>query len=234
MSVFCVYTHAKPDGSIFYVGKGSLKRAKEIRRKNNPHHCHIVAKYGRGNIQTDWIICDSEEDALAREIEAIQYLRSVGHNLVNITLGGDGVTGLKHSAITKAKISVASLGRKKPESMRIKLSAKMSGANNPMYGKEKTIKEKKQQSKKVSGLKNGNADHKIYLFRHKNGLEFIGAQTEFRKIIGIPQSCLAHHMRGKHKSTFGWQKIKEINIFTPHAMQAAIEKKDVPTIREIN
>lgn len=209
MSVFCVYTHAKPDGSIFYVGKGSLRRAKHIQRKNNPHHSHVVAKYGRENIQIDWIICESEEDALAKEMEAIQYLRSVGHNLVNITLGGDGVTGLRHSLTTKARISAGTKGQKKPESMKRKLSARVSGKGNPMYGRAKTVIEKARQSEKVGGLKNGRADHTVYVFRHENGTEFVGTQFEFRKAMGIPQSCLAHHMSGRYKSTFGWHKVIE-------------------------
>jgi hypothetical protein len=111
--------------------------------------------------------------------------------------------------VTKAKISAGTRGRKKPESMRLKLSARVSGAGNPMYGRAKTFKERAHQSEKVGGLNNGRADHTVYLFRHKDGAEFIGTQFEFRKAMGIPQSCLAHHMNGRFKSTFGWHKVIE-------------------------
>jgi len=56
----------------------------------------------------------SEQDAFALEISRIAHWREIGCDLVNQTLGGDGASGNVHSAETRAKISKANKGRKKP------------------------------------------------------------------------------------------------------------------------
>jgi hypothetical protein len=98
---FYTYLHCRPDGTPFYVGKGFGNRAYHIERNRNPHHRHIVAKYGAMNIRVYIFECDSETQALTDEIHQIAQLRAEGHNLANITNGGDGVSGLVHSEKTR-------------------------------------------------------------------------------------------------------------------------------------
>ena len=54
---FGVYVHLKPDGTVFYVGKGGEDRAKVLIRDNRGHKA-IVEKYklDEGNFASE---CDS-------------------------------------------------------------------------------------------------------------------------------------------------------------------------------
>lgn len=106
---FGVYVHLKPDGTVFYVGKGGEDRAKVLIRNNRGHKA-IVEKYGKENIQIRWFPCRSETHALRREVELIDLLRLAGVRLVNATNGGDGTSGLKMSETSRRKLSEA--GRK--------------------------------------------------------------------------------------------------------------------------
>ena len=83
------YIHCKPDGVPFYVGKGTLRRAKYLGERN-PHHKSIVAKYGTDNILKGWIECSSDKIALALEVGLIKCLRRMGVKLSNYTDGGEG------------------------------------------------------------------------------------------------------------------------------------------------
>jgi predicted GIY-YIG superfamily endonuclease len=120
---FYVYLHLRPDGRAFYVGKGTLARTKNIDRRANPHHTHIVSKYGRDNIAVRVIPCGSEDMALETEKRIIFELRSRGINLVNCTSGGEGTSGMVHTASAKAKITAALRGRVVSPATRGKISA---------------------------------------------------------------------------------------------------------------
>jgi len=115
--VFYTYAHVKPDGEIFYIGKGKERRAWD-KRNRNPYWHNIVNKYG----YEVKILADSidEELALLCEIEAIDIYNRRGFKLCNITIGGDGFCGGKHTEEAKKKMS---LQRK--------------GLNNGMYGKKR-------------------------------------------------------------------------------------------------
>lgn len=106
MTEFYVYEYWRPDKNVcFYVGKGHDKRAWEFRRR---HHCgHIIRKLQRSGLMVDVrIVCDGlqEAQALKLEIERIAMWRKAGVRLSNVTAGGEGVTGLKHSEATRALI----------------------------------------------------------------------------------------------------------------------------------
>jgi hypothetical protein len=111
--VFGVYTHAKPDGTVFYVGKGTEKRARNKRRSENSGHCTIVGKHGTAKIVACFYPCESEAHAFAEEIRMIAALRSRGIRLVNKTDGGEGASGHKASEETKRRLREALTGKKK-------------------------------------------------------------------------------------------------------------------------
>jgi len=87
---FYVYLHCKPDGTVFYVGKGCLKRAKSKGQRNLAWR--EVAKDG----YTISIIADNLPENIAYDIEknVIAYFFPMG-NLVNVQAGG-GPTGFHH------------------------------------------------------------------------------------------------------------------------------------------
>ena len=137
---FYVYTHAKPDGQIFYVGKGIGIRAKDFCRRNDWHK-KVTQKYGRDNIKICAYEVFDEVHAYAIERQLISILRKAGYELCNIDPGGQGrlgvrlseehkqklrVAGLGHavSKETRARIGAAGIGRKPSAAARMKMSQK--------------------------------------------------------------------------------------------------------------
>jgi len=97
-----VYQHKKADtNKIFYVGKGTAKRSKQRSGRSEYWH-RTVNKHGfiveiiKDNID--------EEFAFLIEKEAIDIYRRRGIKLVNITDGGEGSSGYKHTKEHKAKM----------------------------------------------------------------------------------------------------------------------------------
>lgn len=110
---FYTYLHCKPNMMPFYVGKGFGKRAYNLVRRRNPHHQHIVKKYGAQNILVFVFPCDSEIQALADEIQHIAQLRRDGFELCNQTNGGDGVSN--PTPAIREKIGRGQRGKKRAQ-----------------------------------------------------------------------------------------------------------------------
>ena len=126
-----------------YVGKGSRDRWKS-HRKSNSRLGRVLRKIYR--LTDSWIIPtiifhDTEQIALAEEIRLIrEYGREdlcVG-TLLNLTNGGDGSSGHKHS-----------------ESHKKYMSEKQSGVKNPFYGKDHSQEIKRLLSDLHKGHKRG-------------------------------------------------------------------------------
>jgi hypothetical protein len=94
---YYTYLHLKADTSeVFYVGKGKASRSRANSDLNRSLHWHnVVAKHGLlVQIAAHWT---DEEDAYLHEVLLIACFRDIGAPLVNLTEGGDGVRGHKHS-----------------------------------------------------------------------------------------------------------------------------------------
>ena len=91
---FYVYTHARPDGSVFYVGKGHGRRAWDLApSRRSRHHRNIVNKHGLQAILVDVIPCETEAAAFTLEREMIARLKAEGVGVLNRTEGGEGCSG---------------------------------------------------------------------------------------------------------------------------------------------
>lgn len=111
MQDFYVYIHSRiSSGEPFYVGKGRGARA-HSHASRNPHWKNIVRKEDGRNVNLVAHDLD-EEFALLLEIETIDKLRRVGAALVNITDGGDGVSGLRHTPASRLKMALSQIGKK--------------------------------------------------------------------------------------------------------------------------
>jgi hypothetical protein len=118
--MYYTYAHIRLDtNAIFYIGKGKGKRL-HTTSGHNRHWTRVVKKHGYKAIKLcDW---DAEADALQHVICMIKYLRNKGLNLVNVTSGGGGVSGLPCSEETKLKISASLIGRPLSEEHKLKIS----------------------------------------------------------------------------------------------------------------
>ncbi len=91
---FYAYTHARPDGSVFYIGKGMERRAWDFSpSRRSLHHQNIVRKHGREHIIVTLLPAVSEAEAFAIEQREIEKARSAGVRLINLTTGGEGCSG---------------------------------------------------------------------------------------------------------------------------------------------
>jgi len=102
------YIHCKPDGTPFYVGKGSLRRAKYLGERN-AHHQNIVKKYGSKNILKGMVECSTDDIAYMLEQGLIKVLAKMGIRLCNLTVGGEG--GKSPTEETRLKLSEAAKKR---------------------------------------------------------------------------------------------------------------------------
>lgn len=123
---FYVYVHRRAsDGRVFYVGKGTGRRAWALNGRNKHWH-NIVAKHGcsveiaQYGMQ-EWWAFELERDLIS------SYGRE---SLCNLTDGGDGASGAKRSIevrkrmsdfnpmknpIHRAAVSAAKKGKKRPD-----------------------------------------------------------------------------------------------------------------------
>lgn len=102
--------YREDNGKPFYVGKGVEKRVKDLHR--NQLHTNIKNKHGM--VRKIVLETQSEQEAFEKEVELIQELKThidFGEGGANFTLGGDGVSGYKHSEEQNIKKSEASKRR---------------------------------------------------------------------------------------------------------------------------
>lgn len=103
-----VYAHRRAtDGGVFYIGKGKGRRAWG-RTGRNPWWHHVSAKHGF----TVEILRSQMPAPCALTLERITIARIGIDSLTNLTDGGGGTPGWKHSAEARAKIAAATKGRK--------------------------------------------------------------------------------------------------------------------------
>ena len=113
---FYVYSYLREDGSPYYIGKGSGRRIKETRRT-------IKAPFDKARIvilKKDM----NEQEAFQYEIELIKkYGRKNNETgiLRNLTDGGEGTSGLKHSDAAKANLRERNLGKKHSDAAKAKM-----------------------------------------------------------------------------------------------------------------
>jgi hypothetical protein len=134
---FYAYLYLRTDGTPYYAGKGFGKRAFQV-----PTH---IVRPPRNKALIMMMSCRNEADALATEIELIRNWgrKDIGTGILrNLTDGGDGSSGYRHteenrrkmsrsgkrkrlSEEHKRKIGLAQLGRKRPPETGSKIGAAM-------------------------------------------------------------------------------------------------------------
>lgn len=137
-SKYCIYRHLKPNGEVFYIGIGNLKRPYN-KKDRSIYWKNTVAKYGY-EIQ----ILKSDltwDDAKELEIILISWYKRkdcCGGTLVNLTDGGEGSAGRMWTEEEKKKISIANTGKTRTDEVKQKMSDAKKGEKHPNYGKPMT------------------------------------------------------------------------------------------------
>jgi group I intron endonuclease len=160
----CVYKITSPSNNI-YIGKSIsfLKRIKNykcLNCKKQQKLYNSFKKYGFDNHKMEILFeSNSNDQLLKKEIEFIKIFDSVKNGL-NITYGGEGVIGLKHSEESKIKISESLKGKTSPrkgvklsEETKMKMSKSLKGRVSPNKG-EKLSDEVKLKISKTKNDKN--------------------------------------------------------------------------------
>jgi len=149
--MFYTYAHTKPDGTIFYIGKGQNKRAWK-KTGRNTHWKNIVSKYKNYGVEilANW---DTEEEAFSHEVLLISCFKDLGYDLANHTTGGDGPSGYKWTEAQKQKrIWLGVNGSKNGWFGKGYLQT---GEKHQMFGKHHTKEAKNKQREAKLGLFDG-------------------------------------------------------------------------------
>lgn len=146
---YYTYAYLREDGTPYYIGKGKGDRAFNKKKKE----IIIPPKQRILFLKTNL----TEEEAFKHEIYMIAVFgrKDIGTGILrNLTNGGEGPSGHKHSKEHKNKISLKLKGIKgKPhsEETKRKLSELVRGSNNPNYGKTPSDETRKKISEKNKG-----------------------------------------------------------------------------------
>ena len=147
---YYVYEHIRKDtNKVFYVGKGKNKRAYDFNLRNIYwkrifEKCNVVeVKFLIENVD--------EELALLVEMERIDQLKKLGIKLSNLTNGGEGSSGLKHTESSKKIISEKAKERKNPMSGRRHTESSKNIMSEKAVGRKSSFRDKKHtdESKKI-------------------------------------------------------------------------------------
>ena len=204
-----LYRHVRLDkNEPFYIGIGSDNLYKRAYSNHNrtKYWKNIISKT---SYKVD-IIMDNLtwEEACEKEKEFISlYKRTCdGGILCNLTLGGEGVYGLKHSEKSKLLMSSQRKGRKQSQETIIKRSKKLSGINNPNYGKkipdyQKEIIAAAQKGRKKSDLEK----EAIYSKTRKKVLDtktniIYGSINEVAKALNIHSTTVSRWTKNPNKN----------------------------------
>ena len=156
-----------------YVGRTQQKLSKRIykhkyeAKRGRPGVDAAIAKYGWENFTVEVIETCPIDQLNDREIFWIRELDSKAPNGYNLTDGGEGCTGYKHTAESCAKISAnhhdvsgeknPNYGKKTPPEVCAKISANhadVKGEKNPNYGKPLSKEQRAAISVRMSGENN--------------------------------------------------------------------------------
>ncbi len=220
------YTYVLIDSrtdEIFYVGKGQKMRmyhhVNEVQRgriPNNGTNVYLERKIkkildsGSRIKYKKILITENEQESYDKEMKLIAEIGL--KNLCNITGGGKGGEGKKHSDETKIKMSENSpkfwLGKKFSDSHRQKLSESRRCQSPPMLGKRHS----EETCRKLSESHKGQIPW-IKGKKHSNEVKKKMSQKAFEQFInGMPEEIkrkISESNKGKKRSDITRKKISD-------------------------
>jgi len=204
--MFYVYEHIRLDtGIVFYVGKGSGKRA-YTRSGRNIYWKRIVNKVGGFSVRIVANNIDEELSFLVEE-ERIDQLKRLNYSLCNMSNGGEGPSGYRFSDAQKLKVSIRQKGIPKGpmlEETKIKLSEAKKGRK---FGPRPT-EWKQNISKGLTGRKRSPEECRNISEGQKGKI----LSDEHRKKLSIARSGEKNHMWGNTHNDVAREKIRQSRL----------------------
>ena len=204
-----MYIHYASSGyrkdTPFHVGKGCFRRFKQVSDRNQKWK-RIANKYGF----THEIVQDnmSEEDAFLLEMWLIAKFRHEGYDLANLTDGGEGNSGYRHTEAQRKKLSDAKIGMKMSDDFKRRCSERMRGTSI-RKGKKASDETRRRMSESRSGRKHAKYDHGIYKFHHTiTGESFTGTPNDFILKYELRGTGVSKLKTGKLKTHRNWRLIE--------------------------
>ena len=216
-----VYVHIAPNGKRYYgITKQEPKKRWQNGKKygNNDHFTNAINYYGWDNF--DHIVIArglTEEEAKWLEIELIREFDTTNRDKgYNITKGGEGTNGYKHTEETRKNIGKIHKGKTLSEETRKKLSEAMKGKNSPMKGKTHTEETRKNISEAMKGKTLSEETRKKLSESHKGKNNpsakriycveldmYFDTVTEASEYVGCHRSNISSVLIGNRKTAGG-------------------------------
>lgn len=169
---FLTYAHNKPDGSIFYIGKGTERRAHSSAGRNIVWKRTVEKHNGFGvEILVRW---STEQEAFDHEIFLIDTFRQMGYQLANIAEGGMGSSGFRHTEAHKTHLS--------------KTMLKNNPMHNPLF--------RERQKSSVKNAMN-RPDVKSHQSMARVGMKFSKSHVEALKACHPMRACVINGVEYK-------------------------------------
>lgn len=221
MNEFYVYQYRDPiTKSIRYIGKGKGNRY--LPNSHNHGYCgnwiNSLKKQGMKPIIEFPEKDLTEKEAFALERKLIKRAKEEGHPLTNLTDGGEGLSGFKHSEESKKKMSELAIGKTHTDETKKKLS--ISGKGRPGFWTGKSLSEdhKNRLSESHKGYtmpesqkekiaianmgKKGTTNVSVEIYEKNTG-KFVGkwnSLTSCAKDLGVQIASICHNLKGRSKS----------------------------------
>lgn len=216
---FCVYRHRRLDNNkIFYIGIGNYNRP-YVKYDRNKYWNNIVNKtdYAVEILVTelDW------ETACELEILLITEYGRKNNNtgiLCNMTSGGDGVLGYRHTKESIEKIRQATINKISTEEYRLKMYNVHKGRKcseetklkMSISSKGKVVKEETKEKLRIHNLgkKHSNETKLKVALNNPRRKEVINIETNIKynsiaeaaRFEKISESSLIHYLKGSRKN----------------------------------
>ena len=202
---YYIYAHKRGDNdSIFYVGKGKDGRAwKKSGRTSNTYWNNIVNKHG----YTVKILLSglSEKEALRKEK---RFIKLLDNQLCNLTKGGEGSSGYRHTKESKKKMSNWQKGRRLSEEHKNNIGKAQRGRKGSELQRETVINYNK--TRKVTAemkAKIGKKNSREYIIYNETEEWSFESQTECSSFLGC-NKCTVYEYSKINKEFRGYNILK--------------------------